>query len=69
MSLRTVHLMFIISVIGLFLFCAALTYQNYQTTSQIKDLGFAAGSLIFAGFFSFYFFYAFKNLKKIKSHP
>ena len=60
MSLRTVHLVFILSVIGLFLFCAGLAYQEQKVV-------LAAGSLFLAGGFMTYFFYVLRKLKKIPS--
>lgn len=68
MSLRTVHLFFIISVIGLFLFCAAYTFQNYHTSGQNKDLILSIISVLASGAFVYYFIYAFKALKKAQKH-
>ncbi|MSR76620.1 MAG: hypothetical protein EXS63_00105 [Candidatus Omnitrophica bacterium] len=68
MSLRFIHLVFIVTVIGLFLLCAGLSYRAYQVTAQLNELALTGGSLLLAGIFCYYFSYVLKVLRKIPTH-
>ena len=68
MSLKIVHLFFIISVIGLLLGCGGLSLRHYAATPEMRYLAWAGISFLLAGGFILYFFKVLRVLNRIKDN-
>ena len=65
MSLKAVHIFFILTSIALFIFLTYYCYLNYEMTREFRHLGFAGGTFALTGGLLYYLFRVIQKFKSL----